>query len=141
MPTDPLPLRYSYSGSYTDPARHHFGSGDWVTHAEIRRAVSNMLRDPAIRQDSIRIVMQHKRSRWSHLKNGSVAELFPDLVRDYEWDRASNAIAQDANLPSRVRTDIDYALRHGVSQALDEARQLVNALEKLEKIRTIAKQL
>ena len=110
-----------------------------MPHDEILRCVSRMLRNPAIKRDSIHIVVQHKKTRWSHLKSGSVADLFPDLVRDYERERAINEIAQDESLPSRVRTDIDFALKHGVPQALNEARQLVIALEKLEKIQAVAK--
>jgi hypothetical protein len=124
-------LRFQYSGSYTDPTAHHFGAGKWMPEEECRAAITKMLQDPKIRADSIRIVVQQKKIRWLHLKDGPVDGIFPEIPKAIAREKAIQAILDTPGLPSRVWIDAKSAVKRGVPESLAEARLLVATLEKI----------
>lgn len=131
-------LRYNYTGSYRDPKRHHFGCGDWLNEAACREAVAAYLRSPEISGESLRIIVQHKKSRWVHLRNGTAAEIFPDLVVAFEREQAIAEVLRIEKLPTSVRLDAAEAVKRGtVAEALAAAEMLVSTLRSIADVRTV----
>lgn len=110
-------LRFNYTGSYRDPKRHHFGCGDWLSEADCRQALAANLRSADVAGESLRVIVQQKKSRWLHFKNGTVAEIFPDLIVELERERAVAEIVGNTALPVSVGLDAQSAVRRGAVDA------------------------
>lgn len=136
-----LTLRYNYSGSYADPTRHHFGWGAWLTEEECRQYIALALRNTEYAPGSLHIVVQQKKSRWLPYRNGSVAEIFPDVWAQYQRDVAVDGIMGEGKAASFwVQGELRAAARRGYGVALQDARQLVAFLERINAVTTPSNQ-
>ena len=123
-------LRYNYSGEIRPEHGGHFiGGGEWMTEEECRRAIASTLLGVRILPDSLRISVQHKKSRWLHLKSGPVAGIFPDAWKDYLAAKDVAAILADPSLSDAVRAEASYNFKKGLAAAIPELEQQKARLE------------
>ncbi len=136
-----IETRYNYTGAYASPETTFFGHGDWLTEESCRKEVAMILRDKRYVPESIRVLVQQRKSRWTPLRDGTVSDIFPDLWHDYLCDVA---IAQLLSLPeyAAYKVEAASAISRGLAQTItsleSELRrggELLALLRQIQRIR------
>ena len=138
------PLRFKYYRE-SRPERGSDGAGNanWLTESECRLTVASALRRPEFIPESFQIIIQQKKSRWSFLNSGTVAEIFPDIWQEFQAAEAIAAILLDPNVHWIVRWQAYTDYRNGLAESVErlekEQAAIAAELALLKRIQTHTK--